>query len=57
MRTGAIEPVGAWLNQTARRDLMGTFANTRAINGVLWATTVIMTVLTILSLLSQFGLW
>jgi NRAMP (natural resistance-associated macrophage protein)-like metal ion transporter len=41
----------------ARHDLMGTFVNTRAVNGVLWATTVIMTALTILSLLSQFGLW
>jgi NRAMP (natural resistance-associated macrophage protein)-like metal ion transporter len=41
----------------ARRDLMGSFANTRFVNGVLWTTTAIMTVLTILSLLSQFGLW
>ena len=57
MKTATMSVLFYIVRLAARRDLMGTFANTRAVNGILWATTVIMTVLTILSLLSQFGLW
>jgi Mn2+/Fe2+ NRAMP family transporter len=40
-----------------RRDLMGKFINSRAGNVAIWATTVIMTVLTVIALASLTGLW
>jgi NRAMP (natural resistance-associated macrophage protein)-like metal ion transporter len=41
----------------ARRDLMGGFVNSRAVSVSLWATTIIMTILTALAFANMAHLW
>jgi len=40
-----------------RRDLMGKYINTKSWNAVMWATVVIMTVLTVIALANLVGIW
>ena len=40
-----------------RQDLMGRFTTSMFGNSAMWFTAVSMTILTVLSLLAQFGLW
>jgi NRAMP (natural resistance-associated macrophage protein)-like metal ion transporter len=40
-----------------RQDLMGRFTTSKFGNSAMWFTAVSMTILTVLSLLAQFGLW
>jgi len=42
---------------SSRRDLMGTFANTRAFSLALWTTSAIVSVMTALALAGLLGIW